>query len=32
MLASHMIGVGPPLVWFTRPLKAGAAPALAAVS
>ncbi len=24
MLAWHMIGVGPPLVWFTRPLRATA--------
>jgi hypothetical protein len=22
MLAWHMIGVGPPLVWFTRPVRA----------
>ncbi len=29
MLAWHMIGVGPPLVWFTRPVRATAA--LAAV-
>jgi hypothetical protein len=25
MLAWHMIGVGPPLVWFTRPVRAAAA-------
>jgi hypothetical protein len=25
MLAWHMIGVGPPLVWFTRPVRATAA-------
>lgn len=29
MLAWHMIGVGPPLVWFTRPLRARATIALA---
>jgi hypothetical protein len=31
MLAWHMIGVGPPLVWFTRPRPARAAAALAPV-
>jgi hypothetical protein len=32
MLAWHMIGVGPPLVWFTRPLKARAPATLTAVA